>query len=146
MIRIFNTYGPRMHPNDGRVVSNFIVQALKGEPITLYGTGSQSRSFCYVDDLVTGMIAMMDQDELTGPVNLGNPGEFTILELATMVKELTGSKSEIVFQPLPQDDPVRRRPDITLAKAKLHWEPTIPLRDGLTRTVAFFRELLAAEK
>ena len=144
VIRIFNTYGPRMHPNDGRVVSNFIVQALKGEPITLYGTGSQSRSFCYVDDLVTGMIAMMDQDELVGPVNLGNPGEFTILELATMVKELTGSKSEIVFQPLPQDDPVRRRPDITLAKAKLHWEPTIPLRDGLTRTVAFFRELLAA--
>jgi UDP-glucuronate decarboxylase len=145
VIRIFNTYGPRMHPNDGRVVSNFIVQALKGEPITLYGTGSQSRSFCYVDDLVTGMIAMMDQDELVGPVNLGNPGEFTILELATMVKELTGSTSEIVFQPLPQDDPVRRRPDITLAKAKLQWEPTIPLRDGLTRTVAFFRKLLAAE-
>jgi len=144
VVRIFNTYGPRMHPNDGRVVSNFIVQALKGEPITLYGTGSQSRSFCYVDDLVTGMIAMMDQDELVGPVNLGNPGEFTILELATMVKELTGSTSEIVFQPLPQDDPVRRCPDITLAKAKLRWEPTIPLRDGLTRTVAFFRELLAA--
>jgi UDP-glucuronate decarboxylase len=128
-----------MHPNDGRVVSNFIVQALKGEPITLYGTGSQSRSFCYVDDLVTGMIAMMDQDELVGPVNLGNPGEFTILELATMVKELTGSKSEIVFQPLPQDDPVRRCPDITLAKEKLHWEPTIPLRDGLIRTVDYFR-------
>jgi UDP-glucuronate decarboxylase len=144
VVRIFNTYGPRMHPNDGRVVSNFIVQALKGEPITLYGTGNQSRSFCYVDDLVTGMIAMMDQDELVGPVNLGNPGEFTILELATLVKELTGSSSEIVYQPLPQDDPVRRRPDISLAKAKLHWEPTIPLRDGLTRTVAFFRELLAA--
>jgi UDP-glucuronate decarboxylase len=144
VIRIFNTYGPRMHPNDGRVVSNFIVQALKGEPITLYGTGDQSRSFCYVDDLVTGMISMMDQDELVGPVNLGNPDEFTILELATMVKELTGSKSEIVFQPLPIDDPVRRRPDITLAKAKLHWEPSIPLRDGLIRTVAFFRELLAA--
>jgi UDP-glucuronate decarboxylase len=143
VIRIFNTYGPRMHPNDGRVVSNFIVQALKGEPITLYGTGSQSRSFCYVDDLVTGMIAMMDQDEVIGPVNLGNPGEFTILELASMVKELTGSASEIVFQPLPQDDPVRRRPDISLAKAKLRWEPTIPLRDGLARTVAFFRELLA---
>ena len=106
VIRIFNTYGPRMHPNDGRVVSNFIVQALKGEPITLYGTGSQSRSFCFVDDLVTGMIAMMDQDELVGPVNLGNPVEFTILELATMVKELTRSKSEIVFLPLPQDDPV----------------------------------------
>jgi UDP-glucuronate decarboxylase len=144
VIRIFNTYGPRMHPNDGRVVSNFIVQALKGEPITLYGTGSQTRSFCYVDDLVTGMIAMMDQDELVGPVNLGNPGEFTILELATMVKELTGSKSEIVIQPLPQDDPVRRRPDITLAKEKLGWEPTIPLREGLIRTVAYFRELLAA--
>ena len=131
-----------MHPNDGRVVSNFIVQALKGEPITLYGTGSQSRSFCYVDDLVTGMIAMMDQDELIGPVNLGNPVEFTILELATMVKELIGSKSEIVFQPLPQDDPVRRRPDITLAKAKLGWEPTIPLRDGLARTIDYFRSHL----
>jgi UDP-glucuronate decarboxylase len=128
-----------MHPNDGRVVSNFIVQALKGEPITLYGTGSQSRSFCYVDDLVTGMIAMMDQDELVGPVNLGNPVEFTILELATLVKELTGSKSEIVFQPLPQDDPVRRRPASTLAKEKLRWEPTIPLRDGLIRTIDYFR-------
>ena len=142
--QIFNTYGARMLPNDGRVVSNFIVQALKGEPITIYGDGNQTRSFCYVDDLVTGMIAMMDQDELVGPVNLGNPVEFTILELATLVKELTGSKSEIVFQPLPQDDPVRRCPDITLAKAKLHWEPTVPLRDGLTRTVAFFREMLAA--
>jgi hypothetical protein len=109
------------------------------EPITLYGTGSQTRSFCYVDDLVTGMIAMMDQDELVGPVNLGNPGEFTILELATMVKELTGSKSEIVFQPLPQDDPVRRGPDIALAKARLLWEPPIPLRDGLTRTIDYFR-------
>jgi UDP-glucuronate decarboxylase len=144
VVRIFNTYGPRMHPNDGRVVSNFIVQALKGEPITLYGTGSQSRSFCYVDDLVTGMIAMMDQDELVGPVNLGNPGEFSILELATLVKELTGSKSEIVFRPLPQDDPVRRCPDITLAKEKLHWEPAVPLREGLTRTIAYFRELLAS--
>jgi UDP-glucuronate decarboxylase len=142
VVRIFNTYGPRMHPNDGRVASNFIVQALKGEPITLYGTGSQSRSFCYVDDLVTGMIAMMDQDELVGPVNLGNPVEFTILELATMVKELTGSKSEIVSQPLPQDDPVRRCPDITLAKAKLRWEPTIPLRDGLIRTIDYFRSHL----
>jgi len=142
VIRIFNTYGPRMHPNDGRVVSNFIVQALKGEPITLYGTGSQTRSFCYVDDLVTGMIAMMDQDELVGPVNLGNPGEFTILELATMVKELTGSKSEIIFQPLPPDDPVRRRPDITLAKEKLGWEPSIPLREGLGRTIAYFMKSL----
>ncbi|MBP2682299.1 MAG: UDP-glucose 4-epimerase [Deltaproteobacteria bacterium] len=142
VIRIFDTYGPRMHPNDGRVVSNFIVQALKGQPITLFGTGSQTRSFCYVDDLVTGMIAMMDQDALVGPVNLGNPGEFTILELATMVKELTGSKSEIVFLPLPQDDPVRRCPDITLAKEKLHWEPTIALRDGLKRTIDYFRSHL----
>jgi UDP-glucuronate decarboxylase len=146
VIRIFNTYGPRMHPNDGRVVSNFIVQALKGEPITLYGKGDQTRSFCYVDDLVKGMMAMMDQDELVGPVNLGNPGEFTILELATMVKELTGSKSEIVFHPLPQDDPVRRKPDITLAKTKLGWEPVVPLREGLIRTIAYFREQLSAEK
>ncbi|HEU4949624.1 MAG TPA: NAD-dependent epimerase/dehydratase family protein, partial [Candidatus Deferrimicrobiaceae bacterium] len=144
IVRIFNTYGPRMRPGDGRVVSNFIVQALRGDPISVYGDGSQTRSFCYVDDLVTGMIAMMDQDELVGPVNLGNPCEFTILELATMIKELTGSKSEIVFLPLPQDDPVRRRPDISLAKAKLHWEPTVPLREGLIRTIAFFRELLAA--
>jgi len=144
VIRIFNTYGPRMHPNDGRVVSNFIVQALKGEPITLYGTGNHSRSFCYVDDLVTGMIAMMDQDEMTGPVNLGNPGEFTILELAKLVKELSGSKSELVFRPLPQDDPVRRRPDITLAKAKLGWEPAVPLREGLIHAIAYFRELLKA--
>ena len=145
VIRIFNTYGPRMHPNDGRVVSNFIVRALKGAPIEVYGTGSQTRSFCYVDDLVTGMIAMMDQDELVGPVNLGNPGEFTILELANLVKELTGSKSEIVFHPLPQDDPVRRKPDITLAKAKLGWEPKVPLRDGLVKAISYFRELLATE-
>jgi len=142
VIRIFNTYGPRMHPNDGRVVSNFIVQALKGEPITLYGTGNQSRSFCYVDDLVTGMIAMMDQDELVGPVNLGNPGEFTILELAKIVKEISCSKSEIVLRPLPQDDPVRRRPDITLAQTKLGWEPTIPLREGLNKTIDYFRRTL----
>ncbi|MBP2673827.1 MAG: NAD-dependent epimerase/dehydratase [Deltaproteobacteria bacterium] len=146
VIRIFNTYGPRMHPNDGRVVSNFIIQALKGEPITIYGSGSQTRSFCYVDDLVKGMMAMMDQDDLVGPVNLGNPGEFTILELATMVKELTGSKSEIVFHPLPQDDPVRRKPDITVAKTKLGWEPVVPLREGLVKTIAYFREQLAAEK
>ncbi|MGB7631104.1 MAG: UDP-glucuronic acid decarboxylase family protein, partial [Candidatus Deferrimicrobium sp.] len=142
VIRIFNTYGPRVHHKDGRVVSNFIMQALKREPITLFGTGSQTRSFCYVDDLVKGMMAMMDQDEIVGPVNLGNPGEFTILELATMVKELTGSKSEIVLRPLPQDDPVRRRPDITLAKEKLGWEPTVPLREGLVRTIAYFRDLL----
>jgi UDP-glucuronate decarboxylase len=144
VVRIFNTFGPRMHPNDGRVVSNFIVQALRGEPITLYGSGNQTRSFCYVDDLVHGMIAMMDQDDLIGPVNLGNPGEFTILELASTIRELAGSKSEIVFQPLPQDDPVRRRPDIAIAKAKLGWEPTVSLRDGLTRTVEYFRDLLAA--
>ena len=146
VIRIFNTYGPRMHPNDGRVVSNFIIQALKGEPITIYGSGSQTRSFCYVDDLVKGMMAMMDQDDLVGPVNLGNPSEFTILELATMVKELTGSKSEIVFHPLPQDDPVRRKPDITVAKTKLGWEPVVPLREGLVKTIAYFREHLATEK
>ena len=145
VIRIFNTYGPRMHPNDGRVVSNFIVRALKDEPIPIYGTGDQTRSFCYVDDLVTGMIRMMDQDELAGPINLGNPGEFTIMELATMVRELTGSKSEITFYPLPQDDPVRRKPDISLAKTKLGWEPTILLREGLIRTIAYFRELLEAE-
>jgi len=142
VIRIFNTYGPRMHPEDGRVVSNFIVQALKGEPITIFGTGKQTRSFCYVDDLVTGMIAMMDQDAIVGPVNMGNPGEFTILELATMVKELAGSKSEIVFRPLPQDDPCRRCPDIALAKEKLGWEPTVPLRKGLVQTIAYFRDLL----
>ena len=140
VIRIFNTYGPRMHPNDGRVVSNFIVQALKGEPITLYGTGSQSRSFCYVDDLVTGMIAMMDQEEIIGPVNMGNPVEYTIKELALMIKEITGSSSEIVYRPLPQDDPVRRKPDISLARDKLGWEPKIPIREGLSRTVAYFRK------
>ena len=142
VVRIFNTYGPRMHPNDGRVVSNFIVQALKNEPIALYGTGEQTRSFCYVDDLVTGMIAMMDQDEMTGPINMGNPGEFTIRELALMVREIAGSTSEIVYRPLPQDDPVRRKPDITLAKEKLGWEPKIPVREGLVRTVAYFRELM----
>jgi UDP-glucuronate decarboxylase len=141
VVRIFNTYGPRMHPNDGRVVSNFIVQALKNEPITLYGSGEQTRSFCYVDDLVTGMIAMMDQDEMVGPVNLGNPTEHTIKELALMIKELAGSSSEIVYKPLPQDDPVRRKPDITLAKQKLGWEPKIPIREGLARAIGYFREL-----
>ncbi|MCL2102764.1 MAG: SDR family oxidoreductase [Syntrophorhabdaceae bacterium] len=145
VIRIFNTYGPNMHPDDGRVVSNFIVRALNDEPIPIYGTGSQTRSFCYVDDLVSGMIKMMDQDELIGPVNLGNPGEFTIMELASMVKELAGSRSEIAFHPLPQDDPIRRRPDISLAKEKLGWEPTISLREGLVRTIAYFRGLLAAK-
>jgi UDP-glucuronate decarboxylase len=142
VVRIFNTYGPRMHPNDGRVVSNFIVQALKGEPITLYGSGSQTRSFCYVDDLVAGMMAMMDQDDSIGPVNLGNPSEFTIMELAEMVRNLTGSKSEIVFNPLPQDDPARRCPDISLAMSRLGWEPRVSLRDGLERTIGFFRDRL----
>ena len=142
VVRIFNTYGPRMHPNDGRVVSNFIIQALKNEPITIYGSGDQTRSFCYVDDLVTAMIAMMDQEEMVGPVNLGNPAENTIKELALMIREIAGSSSEIVYRPLPQDDPVRRRPDIALAKKKLGWEPTVPVRDGLARTIAYFREIM----
>jgi UDP-glucuronate decarboxylase len=146
VVRIFNTYGPRMHPNDGRVVSNFIVQALRNEPITLYGSGEQTRSFCYVDDLVEGMIRMMDQDGFIGPVNLGNPGEFTIAELAHLVRELSRSSSEIVYKPLPQDDPVRRKPDISLAQEKLGgWEPGIPLREGLVRTIEYFRELLLKE-
>ncbi|HEY8571005.1 UDP-glucuronic acid decarboxylase family protein [Phenylobacterium sp.] len=141
--RIFNTYGPRMHPNDGRVVSNFIVQALKGEPITLYGEGHQTRSFCYVDDLVEGFIRFMGtDDEITGPINLGNPGEFTIRQLAEMVVDLTGSKSAIEYRPLPQDDPQQRQPNIAKAKELLGWEPKIVLRDGLTRTIAYFDELL----
>ncbi len=139
VVRIFNTYGPRMHPNDGRVVSNFIVQALKNEPITIYGTGEQTRSFCYVDDLVTGLIAMMDQEELVGPVNLGNPGECSIGRLAEMIRELSGSSSEMVFRPLPQDDPLRRRPDISLAKRALGWEPVVSIRDGLAPTIDYFR-------
>ena len=144
--RIFNTYGPRMHPNDGRVVSNFIVQALQGEPITVYGDGGQSRSFCYVDDLIEGFVTLMDtDDEFTGPVNLGNPGEFTILELAQKVVEMTGSKSEIVFEELPLDDPQQRRPDISLAKAKLAWEPKINLDTGLKPTIDFFDHLLSSE-
>ncbi|BBE72151.1 UDP-glucuronic acid decarboxylase family protein [Oharaeibacter diazotrophicus] len=143
VVRIFNTYGPRMHPADGRVVSNFIVQALRGEPITLYGDGSQTRSFCYVDDLVEGMLAMMDTGAaVTGPVNLGNPGEFTMRELAELVKELTGSRSELVHRPLPQDDPRQRKPDISQAKAVLDWEPKVPLRDGLERTIAYFKSIL----
>jgi len=142
VVRIFNTYGPRMHPGDGRVVSNFIVQALRNEPITIYGTGEQTRSFCYVDDLVEGMIRMMDQDGFVGPVNLGNPAECTILELARTIRELAGSSSEIVFRPLPQDDPVRRRPDISLAREKLSWEPKVPLREGLARTIDYFRRVL----
>lgn len=142
--RIFNTYGPRMHPHDGRVVSNFIVQALKGEPITLYGDGQQTRSFCYVDDLVEALLRLMaTPDNVTGPINLGNPGEFTMIELAEMVLRLTGSKSAIVHQPLPQDDPRQRRPDISKAKALLDWEPRIPLEEGLRSTVDYFRRVLA---
>jgi UDP-glucuronate decarboxylase len=141
--RIFNTYGPNMHPNDGRVVSNFIVQALKGDPITIYGDGSQSRSFCYVDDLIEAIIRLMDSpDEFTGPVNLGNPGEFTILELAEQVIRLTGCRSKIVFKPLPIDDPRQRQPDIRLAKENLGWEPRIPLEEGLIHTIAYFKDLL----
>ncbi len=143
VIRIFNTYGPRMHPNDGRVVSNFIVQALLNKDITLYGDGSQTRSFCYCDDLIDGMIRMMNSDEeFTGPVNLGNPGEFTIKELAEKVLALTGSSSKLVYQPLPQDDPKQRRPDISLAKEKLGWQPSINLEEGLKRTIAYFEQLL----
>jgi len=142
--RIFNTYGPRMHPNDGRVVSNFVVQALKGEAITLYGEGQQTRSFCFVDDLVEGFLRLMDTgDEVTGPINLGNPGEFTIRALAEKVLELTGSKSKIEFRPLPQDDPQQRQPDIAKAKAVLDWQPTIHLEEGLRRTIAYFDALLA---
>jgi UDP-glucuronate decarboxylase len=141
--RIFNTYGPRMHPNDGRVVSNFVVQALKGEPITLFGDGSQTRSFCYVDDLVSGLIALMGSPaEVTGPINLGNPGEFSMRELAEKVLKATGSKSEIAFRPLPTDDPKQRKPNISLAQDKLGWAPKIPLDDGLARTIAYFRNLL----
>ncbi len=143
IIRIFNTYGPRMHPNDGRVVSNFIVQALKGEDITVYGDGSQTRSFQYVDDLVNGMLKMMATgDEFTGPVNIGNPGEFTILDLAEKVISLTGSKSKIVYRPLPSDDPLQRQPDISLAKEKLGWQPTVRLEAGLKKTIAYFDQLL----
>lgn len=142
--RIFNTYGPRMHPNDGRVVSNFIVQALKGEPLTVYGDGSQTRSFCFVSDLIEAFVRFMDTpDEVTGPINLGNPGEFTILELAERVIRLTGSKSRINFLPLPSDDPTQRKPDITKAREQLGWEPTVPLADGLAMTVDYFRRLLA---
>ena len=143
VVRIFNTYGPRMNPDDGRVVSNFIVQALRGENITVYGEGQQTRSFCYVDDLVEGFIRMMETEDFTGPVNLGNPGEFTILELAEAVIRLTGSSSKIIQQPLPEDDPLQRKPDITLAREKLGWEPKVPLEEGLKRTIQFFEKLLA---
>jgi UDP-glucuronate decarboxylase len=141
--RIFNTYGPRMHPHDGRVVSNFIMQALQGKDITIYGDGKQTRSFCYVSDLIEGWVRLMATgDDVTGPVNLGNPGEFTMLELAENVIELTGSKSQLIFEPLPDDDPKQRRPDISLAQEKLGWEPTVPLREGLEKTIAYFDELL----
>lgn len=142
--RIFNTYGPRMHPNDGRVVSNFIVQALKGEPITIYGEGLQTRSFCYVDDLISGFLALMVTPAgFTGPVNLGNPGEFTIRELAEMVIAQSGSSSKIVFKPLPPDDPMQRQPDISIAKRELGWQPSVSLKDGLQRTIAYFDEVLS---
>jgi UDP-glucuronate decarboxylase len=142
IVRIFNTYGPRMHPFDGRVVSNFIRQALAGEDISIFGDGSQTRSFCYLDDLIEGFLRMMNgPDNFIGPVNLGNPGEFTIKQLAEQVIELTGSKSQIVYEPLPADDPTRRRPDIKLAREKLGWEPQVPLRDGLAKTIAWFRTI-----
>lgn len=144
VVRIFNTYGPRMHPNDGRVVSNFIVQALRGDPITLYGDGQQTRSFCYVDDLIEGMVRMMNQTKEIGPMNLGNPAEFTIRELAELVLRLTESKSELVFRPLPADDPVRRQPDIAKARAALEWEPTVSLHDGLKETIGYFKKVIFA--
>ena len=143
VMRIFNTYGPRMHPNDGRVVSNFIVQALKNQDITIYGDGKQTRSFCYVDDNIEGMYRLMNsRDGFTGPVNIGNPGEFTMLELANLVIELTNSKSKLVHMPLPQDDPMQRKPVIDLAKKELGWEPTIPLREGLVKTIEYFESII----
>jgi UDP-glucuronate decarboxylase len=143
IVRIFNTYGPRMAVHDGRVVSNFIVQALKGEDITVYGDGSQTRSFCYVDDLIEGLIRMMNSPEgFTGPVNIGTPREFTILQLAETLIQMTGSASRIIFKPLPQDDPIQRRPDITLAREKLGWEPRIQLSEGLEKTIAYFRTMI----
>ena len=141
--RIFNTYGPRMHLNDGRVVSNFIVQALRGEPLTIYGDGKQTRSFCYVDDLIEGLIRLMNtDDDVTGPINLGKPGEFTILELAEKVIELTNSRSDIIFRPMPVDDPMQRKPDITLARKYLEWEPEVALEEGLKKTIGYFEEVL----
>jgi UDP-glucuronate decarboxylase len=140
--RIFNTYGPRMHPFDGRVVSNFILQALEGRPLTIFGDGSQTRSFCYRDDLIEGLIRLMNApDDVFSPVNLGNPDEFTILELAELVLELTGSKAPLERRPLPADDPTKRRPDISRARAKLDWQPTVPLREGLVKTIEWFRKI-----
>ena len=147
IVRIFNTYGPRMQPNDGRVVSNFIIQALKNEDITIYGDGQQTRSFCYVNDLIDGLVAMMNTgSDVTGPINIGNPGEFTILELAELIIELTGSKSKIIRQPLPADDPRQRRPDITKAQKILGWKPVTPLREGLKYTIDYFRQLIREEQ
>jgi UDP-glucuronate decarboxylase len=143
VVRIFNTYGPRMHPKDGRVISNFIVQALNGEDITIYGDGSQTRSFCYVDDLLEAMVrAMNTSDDFTGPVNIGNPGEFSMVDLANAVRRLTGSQSNIVFKPLPADDPRQRQPDISLAKQTLNWEPVVALEEGLKETISYFRKLM----
>jgi UDP-glucuronate decarboxylase len=145
VVRIFNTYGPRMHPNDGRVVSNFIVQALRGEDITIYGDGSQTRSFCYVDDLIEGFVRLMaSSKEVTGPINIGNPGEFTIRELAETVLKMVGGNSKLIMLPLPQDDPKQRQPDITLAKSALGWEPKVKLEDGLNKTIDYFRNFLAS--
>ena len=143
VVRIFNTFGPRMHPNDGRVVSNFIVQALQGKDITIYGDGQQTRSFCYVDDLIDAMIKMMNSEKgFTGPVNIGNPGEFTMLQLAEMVLSLSNSKSKIIYQPLPSDDPKQRQPNIDLAKDKLGWQPKVELKDGLKETIAYFKKMI----
>ena len=143
VMRIFNTYGPRMHPNDGRVVSNFIVQALNNKPITIYGDGSQTRSFCYVDDLITGMIKLMDSHKsITGPINMGNPSEFTMIELAELVIKLTSSRSKLKFKPLPEDDPRQRQPNISLAKSKLNWSPKVSLEEGLNKTITYFKNLL----
>merc|ERR1712224_777550 len=141
VMRIFNTYGPGMHPYDGRVVTNFIMQAINDEPITIYGDGSQTRSFCFVDDLIEGIIRLMDQEETVGPMNIGNPHEFTMKELAEVVIEVTGSKSKIIYMPLPGDDPKQRRPNITKAKERLGWEPKIQLREGIARTADYFRRL-----
>ncbi|RPJ86998.1 MAG: NAD-dependent epimerase/dehydratase family protein, partial [Acidobacteria bacterium] len=144
--RIFNTYGPSMWEKDGRVVSNFIVQALTRKPLTIYGDGTQTRSFCYVSDLVRGLITLMETPGITGPINLGNPEEFTMIQLAELVREMTGTSSDIRFEPLPKDDPVRRRPDITLARQLLGWEPTVPLREGLRLTIDYFDRLLSDQK
>jgi UDP-glucuronate decarboxylase len=145
VVRIFNTYGPRMHPNDGRVVSNFIVQALRGEDITIYGDGQQTRSFCYVDDMIEGFVRMMKTgSDFTGPVNIGNPGEFTMLELAEKVLSFVGGKSKLTFHPLPEDDPKQRQPDISLARSKLRWEPKVTLEDGLRETIAYFKKTIAS--